>query len=220
MENLDKRYLKKTDGEVDRALSNNINLEFFKGGGSHTEQVRNRDPDSPEMLAIEQALHQAMMPMYKSYNPDVNNAQGNVDKYKRQYDEAYLGMNDLTTTGRLPQGMMDEMNLSIKNDLNRSLGSLMAKNAGTGVLNSSITSKGINEMGNQAAEGFGKNFVGAYGATSQNFGNMMGNSLQAQTSEWDNINKKYAGAMDYYKTKRASEDMPDYDTVVHQDGGK
>ena len=56
------------------------------------------------------------------------------------------------------------------------------------------------------------------GQTSQNYGTLMGGALDAQSRIYDDLNNKYAGAFNYWQKRKDSEDMPDYDTIVHQDG--
>ena len=188
------------------------------GGGSHSEQVRNRDPYTPEMLAMDAALYNQFMPMYDSYGADLAGADESYGKYGQQYDDAYKGLQDLTGTGQLPAGMTDTVNDYLTREMNRSLGSAMAENAGKGILNSSVTSKAIGEIGSNTADAFAKNYGQMLGQTSQNYGTLMGGASDAQSRVYDDLNNKYAGAFNYWQKRKDSEDMPDYDTVVHQDG--
>ena len=188
------------------------------GGSSHSEQVRNRDPYTPEMLAMDAALYNQFMPMYNSYGTDLAVADESYGKYGQQYDDAYKGLQDLTGTGQLPAGMTDTVNDYLTREMNRSLGSAMAENAGKGILNSSVTSKAIGEIGSNTADAFAKNYVQMLGQTSQNYGTLMGGASDAQSRVYDDLNNKYAGAFNYWQKRKDSEDMPDYDTVVHQDG--
>jgi hypothetical protein len=188
------------------------------GGGSHTEQVRNRDPYTPEMLAMDAALYNQFMPMYDSYGADLAGADESYGKYGQQYDDAYKGLQDLTGTGQLPAGMSEALNDYLTREMNRSLGSAMAENAGKGILNSSVTSKAIGEIGSNTADAFAKNYGQMLGQASQNYGTLMSGAADAKSRIYDDINNKYAGAFNYWQKRKESEDMPDYDTVVHQDG--
>ena len=190
------------------------------GGGSHTEQVRNRDPYTPEMQAMDAALYNQFMPMYQTYSGDMANADQSYAKYGQGYDDAYAGLQGLTQTGELPAGMTDTVNDYLTREMNRSLGAAMAENAGKGILNSSVTSKAIGEIGSNTADAFAKNYGQMLGQASQNYGTLMGAASDAQSRIYDDLNNKYAGAFNYWKERKASEDLPDYDTVVHQDGGK
>ena len=190
------------------------------GGGSHTEQVRNRDPYTPEMLAMDAALYNQFMPMYQTYGTDMANADQTYGQYGQKFDEAYSGLQGLTQTGQLPAGMTDTVNDYLTREMNRSLGTAMAENAGKGILNSSVTSKAIGEIGSNTADAFAKNYGQMLGQASQNYGTLMGGASDAQSRIYDDLNNKYAGAFNYWQKRKESEDMPDYDTVVYQDGGK
>jgi len=190
------------------------------GGSSHSEQVRNRDPYTPEMLAMDAALYNQFMPMYYSYGADLTKADETYGQYGDKYNEAYSGLQGLTQTGQLPAGMTDAFNDYVRRETNRSLGTLMAENAGKGRLNSSITSKGINEISTSTADALAKNYMQMLGQASQNYGTLMGGASDAQSRVYDDLNNKYAGAFNYWQKRKESEDLPDYDTVVYQDGGK
>ena len=190
------------------------------GGSSHSEQVRNRDPYTPEMLAMDAALYNQFMPMYYSYGADLTKADETYGQYGDKYNEAYSGLQGLTQTGQLPAGMTDAFNDYVRRETNRSLGTLMAENAGKGRLNSSITSKGINEISTSTADALAKNYMQMLGQASQNYGTLMGGASDVQSRVYDDLNNKYAGAFNYWQKRKESEDLPDYDTVVYQDGGK
>jgi hypothetical protein len=161
-----------------------------------------------------------LMPMYDSYGADLAGADESYGKYGQQYDDAYKGLQDLTGTGQLPAGMSEALNDYLTREMNRSLGSAMAENAGKGILNSSVTSKAIGEIGSNTADAFAKNYGQMLGQASQNYGTLMGGASDAQSRIYDDLNNKYAGAFNYWQKRKESEDLPDYDTVVHQDGGK
>ena len=190
------------------------------GGSSHSEQVRNRDPYTPEMLAMDAALYNQFMPMYQTYGTDMANADQTYGQYGQKFDEAYSGLQGLTQTGQLPAGMTDTINDYLTREMNRSLGEAMAQNAGKGILNSSVTSKAIGEIGSNTADAFAKNYGQMLGQASQNYGTLMSGASDAQSRIYDDLNNKYAGAFNYWQKRKESEDLPDYDTVVYQDGGK
>ena len=190
------------------------------GGSTRSEQVRNRDPYTPEMLAMDDALYNQFMPMYYTYGTDMANADQTYGQYGQKFDEAYSGLQGLTQTGELPAGMTETVNDYLTREMNRSLGSAMAENAGKGRLNSSITSKAISEIGTNTADAFAKNYGQMLGQASQNYGTLMGGALDAQSKLYGDLNNKYAGAFNYWQKRKESEDMPDYDTVIYQDGGK
>lgn len=93
------------------------------GGSSRSEQVRNRDPYTPEMLAMDAALYNQFMPMYQGYGTDLTKADETYSQYGDKYNEAYSGLQGLTQTGELPAGMTEAVNDYLAREMNRSLGS-------------------------------------------------------------------------------------------------
>lgn len=189
------------------------------GGGSTYTTVRKRDPDSQQITALQNALYSQFTPMAGQIGADYQAAKDNASKYQSQYDQAYSGLQNLTETGNLPSGLTDAMNGYISREMNRSLGTAMAQNAGKGVLNSSVTNRAINDISTSTADAFAKNYMDAYNAVSGNYNTMMNNSQAAQGQMYDNLASQYSPLMDFYSTVRQSEDLEDYDTVVEQ-GGK
>ena len=189
-----------------------------KGGTSYTE-VRKRDPDSQQITALQNTLYNQFTPMAGQIGADYQAAKDNASKYQSQYDQAYSGLQNLTETGNLPSGLTDAMSGYISREMNRSLGTAMAQNAGKGVLNSSVTNRAINDISTSTADAFAKNYLDAYNATSGNYGTLMSNAQAAQGQMYDNLASQYSPLMEFYNTVRQSEDLEDYDTVVEQ-GGK
>ena len=181
--------------------------------------VRKRDPDSQQITALQNALYQQFTPMAGQLGADYQRAKDNATKYQQQYDDAYAGLQNITETGALPSGLTDAMNGYISREMNRSLGTAMAQNAGKGVLNSSVTNRAISEIGTNTADAFAKNYLDAYGAASGNYGTLMSNAQAAQGQMYDNLESQYGPMMAFYNIVRQSEDLEDYDTVVSQGGG-
>lgn len=73
------------------------------------------------------------------------------DTAQQKIAQAQSGVNDLTN-GVLPQAYQDNMEASIKNGVTNSMGNLMQDYGSRGVLNSSITSKGIQGINDSAAQ--------------------------------------------------------------------
>lgn len=189
------------------------------GGGTSYHTVRKRDPDSAQITALQNTLYQQFTPMAGQIGADYQAAKDNASKYQSQYDQAYSGLQNLTETGNLPSGLTDAMNGYISREMNRSLGTAMAQNAGKGVLNSSVTNRAINEIGTNTADAFAKNYADMFGAVSGNYGNLMSAAQAQQGQMYDNLSAQYSPMMEFYNIVRQSEDLEDYDTVVEQ-GGK
>ena len=187
------------------------------GGSSHSEQVRKRDPYTPEMLAMDAALYNQFMPMYQTYGDDLGAADKKYASYGDAYDKALSGMTDLTTTGKLPAGMTDEFNNYLNRETQRSLGAELARLAGTGTIQSSMADRSIRDISSTTADAFAKNYSDLLGQTSTNYGTLMSGARDAQTGIYSDLNNKYAGAFNYWQQRKQSEDLDDYDTVIHND---
>ena len=187
-------------------------------GGSSTTQYQSRVPESPELLAMQNALYSQFTPQISEYGTDKNTANANAAKYGQNYDDAYAGLQNITENG-LSSGLSDAYNSYINREMQKSLGEAMNKNAGNGVLNSSVTNRAINEIGSNTADAYAKNYASMYGQQSSNYGTLMNSAQSAKSQEWSDLNNKYAGAMEFFKTMRNSADTNTYDTVVEQ-GGK
>lgn len=189
-----------------------------KGSTNYTT-VRKRDPDSQQISALQNTLYQQFTPMAGQLGADYQAAKDNANKYQSQYDQAYSGLQNLTETGNLPSGLTDAMNGYISREMDRSLGTAMAQNAGKGVLNSSVTNRAINDISTSTADAFAKNYADMFGAASNNYGNLMSGAQAQQGQMYDNLESQYGPMMEFYNIVRQSEDLEDYDTVVEQ-GGK
>ena len=189
-----------------------------KGSTNYTT-VRKRDPDSQQISALQNTLYQQFTPMAGQLGADYQAARDNANKYQQQYDDAYAGLQNVTETGALPSGLSDAMNGYISREMNRSLGTAMAQNAGKGVLNSSVTNRAINDISTSTADAFAKNYADMFGAVSGNYGNLMSAAQAQQGQMFDNLSAQYSPMMEFYNIVRQSEDLEDYDTVVEQ-GGK
>lgn len=181
--------------------------------------VRKRDPDSEQITALQNTLYQQFTPMAGQLGADYQRAKDNANKYQQQYDDAYAGLQNITETGALPSGLTDAMNGYISREMNRSLGTAMAQNAGKGVLNSSVTNRAINDISTATADAFAKNYADMFGAASSNYGNLMSGAQAQQGQMYDNLESQYGPMMEFYNIVRQSEDLEDYDTVVSQGGG-
>ena len=181
--------------------------------------VRKRDPDSAQITALQNTLYQQFTPMAGQLGADYQRAKDNANKYQQQYDDAYAGLQNITETGALPSGLTEAMNGYVSREMNRSLGTAMAQNAGKGVLNSSITNRAINDISTATADAFAKNYADMFGAASSNYGNLMSGAQAQQGQMYDNLESQYGPMMEFYNIVRQSEDLEDYDTVVSQGGG-
>ena len=61
-------------------------------------------------------------------------------------------MMGVVRSGNIPSGVMDQMNAAVNKGLQTSMGSMLNNLAGRGVVNSTITSKGISDLSSAAAD--------------------------------------------------------------------
>ena len=133
----------------------------------------------------------------------MNAQQGMIDSWKDAYGQARGFLNQLpgqmkgnrdllnemmgvVRSGNIPSGVSDRLNAATKSGLQSSMGSMLNDMAGRGVLNSSITSRGINDLSGAAADAFNRNYLNAYNSVLGGYGqglqhsqSQMGNTLAA-----------------------------------------
>jgi len=93
------------------------------------------------------------------------------DTAQQKIAQAQSGVNDLTK-GVLPQAYQDNMEASIKNGVTNSMGNLMQDYGSRGVLNSSVTSKGIQGINDSAAQAMSDAYTKNVSALSGLYGQM------------------------------------------------
>ena len=93
------------------------------------------------------------------------------DTAQQKVAQAQSGVNDLTN-GVLPQAYQDNMEASIKNGVTNSMGNLMQDYGSRGVLNSSVTSKGIQGINDSAAQAMSDAYTKNVSALSGLYGQM------------------------------------------------
>ena len=174
-------------------MSLKFDLQFFGGGGGSTTQYRKRDPEPEELTNLRNNLYGKINQGLETYDPN---------KFKNISDE----MLNVTRTGNIPSALTNNMNASVNNSLKSSMGSMLNDLAARGVLNSSITSSGINNLSQNAADAYNKNYLDAYNSVVNNYSN----SLQG-------VQADLMPVMDMWKTWQTSYDNgEDYDTVIRQ----
>ena len=191
----------------------------MSSSSSESKQYRKRDPDSAEITALQKGLYDSMTPIAYQYGDNWQEAQNAARGYKQNYDDAYGGLSDLTTSGNLPSGVTDAMDGYITRSMNKSLGTALSNNAAKGVINSSIMNRSMNEIGNETADAFAKNYSDMYGKVGSNYGTLMDQALKAKSNVWSDLDASVDPLLKFYQIARESEDKDDYDTVVEQDSG-
>ena len=161
-----------------------FNLQFF--GGSKTQRVRKRNPESQRLKILRIGLYDQVYPGLQSfdYTGAMNKVQGITDTALQQqssllsqlpdsYDQSNRLVNQIAgiaSTGRIPTAMTDNMNLSVNNALKSSMGSALNDLAGRGVLNSSVTTSALNNLSDSAANAYSQNYLNAYNSVLSGYG--------------------------------------------------
>ena len=227
-------------------MKRKFDIQFFGGGGSSTTTVPKRNPEPDELVNLRNTLYKAVLPGVEAYDSSSwqkakqiadNAAQqqqqllgqfsGAVDKNSGLLDE----MMNVVRSGTVPSALTDAANASVNKGLQSGMGSMLNNLAGRGVVNSSITSKGINGLAQNAADAMNTNYLNAFNSVlngyaqglqgaQNNTSSILGgvNALgNIPTQAYENANAQIMPAFNLWKAWQNSYDnREDYDTVVKQ----
>jgi hypothetical protein len=84
----------------------------------------------------------------------LNAGRGVNEYYDNSTRDAITQSRNLLTTGEIPQAIQDAMLGTVNRQLNSSMGDLLTNMGGRGVVNSSVTGSGINQLSQNAANAF------------------------------------------------------------------
>ncbi len=140
-------------------------------------------------------------------------------------------MGSIARTGNIPSGVMDKLNASVNSGLQSSMGSMLNSLANRGVLNSSVTSQGVNNLTQAAADAYNRNYLNAYNAVLGG----LGSAMQGQQSNtgallsginalgnipsqaYEGVGAQLMPAFNLWRAWQNSYDnREDYDTIVKQ----
>ena len=228
-----------------------FDLQFFGlfSGSTKTQQVQKRDQQPEELNTLAKSLYEKILPGLQSFdsssfnqaNQISNEAIKQQSQLMSQLPTSLNTSNNIinkilstTESGNIPSGLSNALNSSVNKELQGSMGNMLNGLAGRGVLNSSITSQGINNLSQQAANAFNKNYLSAYNSVLSGYGQALQGSQSNIASQLSAMNtlgaipsqtqeSAYAGIMpafNFWKTWQSLENSkPEtYDTVVTQSG--
>ena len=218
-------------------------------GGTSTTRVPTRDPEPTYLTNIRTQLYDKIMPGLESYNAnDWSTARNTANQALSQQTELLSKIpetlnqnaniaNEIATlarTGNLPSGLAENLNASVNQELNNSMATMLNNLASRGVVNSSTMTQGVNNLSQQAADAYTRNYMTAYQAALSG----MGNALQGQQNNLSGLTtgvyalgkipeQVYEGAaaqlMPAYNMWKAMQNSydtrTDFDTVVTQESG-
>lgn len=158
-----------------------------KGGGSTTVQSYQPTEEELRLWELQGDYEEAVMPNALELNDiaaklledSLGTTQVNYDDLLAQANELNeTGLNGLIglTNGELPQNYVDNMTQTITAGVNDSMGSLLNNLGASGVLNSSVTSQGIQDINNAAANAMADAYTTNITNLSNIYGNLLNNS--------------------------------------------
>lgn len=221
----------------------------MSSGGYSEHKVQKRDPEPEYLTNIRTQLYDKIMPGLQNFNADDWNTARNTANTALQQQTQLLSKipetltqnaniaNEIATlarTGNLPSGLAENLNTSVNQELKSGMGTMLNNLASRGVVNSSIMSQGVNNLSQQAADAYTRNYMTAYQAALGG----MGSALQGQQNNLSGLTtgvyalgkipeQSYEGAAaqimpayNMWKAMQSSYDnREDYDTIVQQDSG-
>lgn len=128
-----------------------------------------------DLMNNQQALINAQRPMIDQVSGMIRQIPGQVDSNKALLNE----MLGVVRSGNIPRGVMDRMNAAVNSGLEMSMGSMLNDLAGRGVVNSTITSKGVSDLSQAAADAFNRNYLNAYNSVLGGYGQGLQHSQSA-----------------------------------------
>ena len=164
----------------------------FKGGGSTTvnntstytpteyelqlqkAQAQYANAISPNSLWLNDTARNILQNSIGAVQVDFN---GLNNQAQQQINQAQAGYNDLAQ-GKLPTAYLQNMQDAIQSGVQNSYGKLLNQSAQNGVLNSSVTSQGLNDISKNVANTMAQD----YSNNISQLGNIYGNKINSATS--------------------------------------
>ena len=172
-----------------------FDLQLFGGGGSSTTvnqssytpseyelqlqkaQANYADAIAPNSLWLNDTARNLLQDSLGTVQVDYNKQNADAQK---QIAGAQQGYADLTQ-GKLPQSYLDNMSAAIQSGVQNSYGNLLNQSANNGVLNSSVTTAGMNDISKNAADTMAQQYNNNISQLSNLYGNQI-NSATAGTT--------------------------------------
>lgn len=146
-----------------------FDLQMFKGKGSSTttyqmspeerallvKQMGYLDKIYPNMIKLNNRAGDILWDSFADTQYDFNNAN---QKAQQQINSAQQGLGQLTQGG-LPQVYTNNMTQAVQSGVQNSLGTLLNNAGNSGVVNSTITQQGINDISKNVADTMANKFT-------------------------------------------------------------
>ena len=229
-----------------RGVPYTFDIQFFGGGGGSTQTVRKRDPEPEGLTNLRDKLLDAVLPGVEAYDPSSWQKAQQISQQAQEQQQRLLGMYGravdknsglldemmgVVRSGNVPSALTDAANASVNKGLQSGMGSMLNNLAGRGVVNSSITSKGINGLAQNAADAMNTNYLNAFNAVlngyaqglqgGQQNANLLLGGVNAvgniPTQAYEGVNAQLMPGFNVWNAWQKSYDnREDYDTIVKQ----
>ena len=180
-----------------------FDLQFFGGGDTNVQQIRKRDPIPENLTKLRDTLYDKIMPGVESFSPTAWSKAQNISDNATQHFGNMVNMipnsfnrssgildnmTNLLQTGEVPTGITDKLNAGVNKSLQSSMGSMLNGLANRGVVNSSITSQGVNNLSQAAADAYNRNYMNTFNSILGGYGNALSGAQNNTTSLLNSIN--------------------------------
>ena len=146
-------------------------------GDDRLIDVPKRDPEPEFLTKLRSLVGDKIVSGLTNFDPNswntaqqvANNALNTQNNLLEQLPNALSRTNNLVDeisniarTGNIPSSITNALNASVNQGLQSSMGSMLNNLAQRGVLNSSVTTAGTNQLSQAAADAYNKNYMTAY----------------------------------------------------------
>ena len=154
-------------------------------GDDRLIDVPKRDPEPEFLTKLRSLVGDKIVSGLTNFDPNswntaqqvANNALNTQNNLLEQLPNALSRTNNLVDeisniarTGNIPSSITNALNASVNQGLQSSMGSMLNNLAQRGVLNSSVTTAGTNQLSQAAADAYNKNYMTAYQAVLSGLG--------------------------------------------------
>ena len=161
------------------------NIHIRDVGDDKLIDIPKRDPEPEFLTNLRSLVGNNIVSGLSNFDPNswntaqqiANNALDTQNSLLGQLPNALNRSNNLVDeisniarTGNIPSGITNALNANVNQELQSSMGSMLNNLAQRGVLNSSVTTAGVNQLSQAAADAYNKNYMTAYQAVLSGLG--------------------------------------------------
>ncbi len=161
------------------------NIHIRDVGDDKLIDIPKRDPEPEFLTNLRSLVGNNIVSGLSNFDPNSWNTAQQVANNALQQQNTLLGqlpdtlnrsnnlvdeISNIARTGNIPSGITNALNASVNQGLQSSMGSMLNNLAQRGVLNSSVTTAGTNQLSQAAADAYNKNYMTAYQAVLSGLG--------------------------------------------------